>query len=82
MQRKLLLVTQYTNWLHGLTVQLRYTVFEEMVTTKFVKNRADKIREKKETNWRYVHTSENPADIGSCGMSVTKMGELWSKGPA
>ena len=40
------------------------------------------MREKKETNWRYVHTSENPADIGSCGMSVTKMGELWSKGPA
>ena len=82
MQRKFLLVTQKTNWLHGLIVQLRYTGFEENGNNKhFVKNRADKIREKKEIAWRYVNTTENPADIGSRGMSLAKMGELWWKGP-
>ena len=49
---------------------------------QFVKNLADKIREKKEITWQYVNTTENSADIGICGMSVTKMGELWWKGPA
>ena len=48
---------------------------------QFVKNRADKIREKKEIAWRYVNTNEILADIGSRGMSVAKMGELRWKGP-
>ena len=48
---------------------------------QFVKNRADKIREKKEIAWRYVNTNEILADIGSRGMSVAKIGELRWKGP-
>ena len=38
----------------------------------FVKNRAVKIREKKEI----LNSTGNPADIGSRGMSVAKMGQL------
>ena len=38
----------------------------------FVKNRAGKIREKKEI----LNTTGKPADIGSRGMSVAKMGQL------
>ena len=64
MQRNLLLVTHYT-W------------FEERVATNTLKNRAGKIREKKEI----LNTTGKPADIGSRGMSVAKMGQLWCKGP-
>ena len=48
---------------------------------QFVKNLRDKIHKKKEITWRFANTTENPADIGSRGMSVTKIGELWWKGP-
>ena len=45
---------------------------------QFVKNRADKIREKKKKKkgLACVNTAKNPADIGSCSMSVRKMREL------
>ena len=44
---------------------------------QFVKNRADKIREKKKKKGlACVNTAKNPADIGSCSMSVRKMREL------
>ena len=43
----------------------------------FVENRAGKICEKKEI----LNTTGNPANIGSRGMSVAKMGQLWGKGP-
>ena len=43
----------------------------------FVKNRAGKIREKKEI----LNSTGNPAVIGSRGMSVAKMGQLRCKGP-
>ena len=48
---------------------------------QFVKNCSNKMREKKKIAWRYVNTTENPADIRSRGMSVAKMGKLWWKGP-
>ena len=48
---------------------------------QFAKNRGDKIRDKKEIDWRYVNTIENPLDV-SRGMSVEKMRELRWKGPA
>ena len=31
--------------------------------------------------WRYISTSENPADIGSRGCTANKLGALWWKGP-
>ena len=40
------------------------------------KNRAHKIREKKDIIWRYMNTTENPVDIESRGMSVAKMGDF------
>ena len=45
---------------------------------QFVKNRADKMREKKKkkNDLACVNTAENPAYIGSCSMSVRKMREL------
>ena len=49
---------------------------------QLAKNRGDKIRDKKEIDWRYVNTIENPVDIRSCGMSIEKMRELRWKGPA
>ena len=47
-----------------------------------MKNRAGKIRGKKEIVSRYVKTTKYPADIASRGMSILKMGELWWKGSA
>ena len=43
-----------------------------------MKNRVDKIREKKEIAWQYVNTTENAADIGSRDVSVTKISDNWS----
>ena len=48
---------------------------------QFVKNRVDKICSKENIAWRYISTTENPADIGSRGCAVNKLGELWWKGP-
>ena len=43
---------------------------------QFVKNRADKIHEKKEIAWRYVNTNKNSADTASGKMSVAKVEKL------
>ena len=79
MKRKLLLIIQYKNWLHGLTVQLPYFGLEETVITnslwRIAQTRYVKI------TWWCVNTTKNPEDFGSRGMSVAKMGELWWKGP-
>ena len=48
---------------------------------QLVKNHAKKINGKKEITGQYVSTTKNPADIGSRGMSLTKMGEFWWKEP-
>ena len=45
----------------------------------FVKKCTDKIHEKKEIAWRYMHTTGNPVDIESRGMPLAKMRELWWK---
>ena len=44
---------------------------------QFLKNRVDKIREKKKIAWLYVNNTENAADIGSRDMSVTKISNNW-----
>lgn len=45
---------------------------------QFVANRVAKIKSQPDIKWRYVETSENPADLGSRGGQVTK---LWREGP-
>ncbi|XP_067039928.1 uncharacterized protein [Acropora muricata] len=47
---------------------------------QFVANRVCKIREHPEIRWRYVPTSDNPADLASRGGQVTNA-ELWWNGP-
>jgi len=48
----------------------------------FVENRVEEIR-KHSLTFRYIHTSENPSDIGSRGTSATDLNEssLWWNGP-
>ena len=46
-----------------------------------MKKCADKIHEKKEIAWRYMHTTRNPLDKESRGMPLAKMRELWWKEP-
>ena len=47
---------------------------------QFVANRVGKMQNHTNHLWRYVPTSETPADLGSRGRSVTKA-ELWWRGP-
>ena len=47
----------------------------------FVANSVSKILEPEFVAWKYVPTKQNPADIGSRDSPVTKLPELWWKGP-
>ena len=47
---------------------------------QFVTNRVRKIQSHPNTQWRHVPTTENPADLGSRGGSVTGL-QLWWRGP-
>ena len=49
--------------------------------TQFVRNRTRAIQEKDFIMWRYVPTEQNPADMGSRGVSPLKLGENWTEGP-
>ena len=49
---------------------------------QFVKNRSDKIREKRGIEWRHVSGDDNPSDIGNRESSEEKMPDIWWKGPA
>ena len=44
---------------------------------QFVKNRSDKIRDKRGIEWRHVSGDDNPSDIGSRGSSEEKMPDIW-----
>ena len=47
----------------------------------FVENRVKKILSCKFIEWKYVPTKQNPADILSRGSLISKLGDLWWKGP-
>ena len=47
---------------------------------QFVTNRVRKIQSHPNTQWRHVPSTENPADFGSRGGSVTDV-QLWWRGP-
>jgi hypothetical protein len=48
----------------------------------FVRNRVNKIQElTKNSQWQHVPTQLNPSDLGTRGISPTKIGDLWLKGP-
>ena len=57
-----------------------YWINDQGEYNQFVTNRVSKIREHNQITWHHVPTSDNPADIGSRGGSVTR-NELWRKGP-
>jgi hypothetical protein len=50
----------------------------------YVANRVQLIRTVSDpTQWRYVDTSSNPADLATCGSSVEKLKDsIWLSGPA
>ena len=49
---------------------------------QFVANRVTKILEKKYMKWYYVPTKQNPADIRSRGSLLSKIPDIWWKGPS
>ena len=49
---------------------------------QFVANRVTKILEKEYIKWYYVPTKQNPADIGSRGSLLSKIPDIWWKGPS
>ena len=59
--------------LHWLRDQISYKVF--------VENRVKKILKHEFIEWKYVLRKQNPADIGSRGSPISKLGDLWWKGP-
>ena len=48
---------------------------------QFVQNRIDYINSKAQTQWHYVSTDENPADIGSRECKSDKLPKKWLEGP-
>ena len=65
--------TYITVVLHWLRDQGSYKVF--------VENRVKKILSHEFIEWKYVPTKQNPVEIGSQGISISKLGDLWWKGP-
>ena len=47
----------------------------------FVGNRVSKIRGKSFVEWKYVHTKEYRADLGSRGCEICKLDNKWREGP-
>ena len=47
----------------------------------FVSNRVSKIKGKSLIEWKYVHTKEDTADLGSRGCEICKLDNKWRKGP-
>ena len=47
----------------------------------FIANRVKKILEKELTEWKYALTKENPPDFGSRGCTISKLPQIWLKGP-
>ena len=50
--------------------------FWKWSSEQFLENHPNKICERKDVNWQYVSTAENPADKVNCSMLLTKMTEL------
>ena len=59
--------------LHWLRDQESYRIF--------VENKIKKILSHEFIEWKYVPTKQNPADIGSRGSPISKLGDLWWKDP-
>ena len=53
------------------------TVFLQGLYKIFVANRVSKILEKEYIKWYYVPTKQNPADIGSRGIPLSKTPGIW-----
>ena len=49
---------------------------------QFVASRVKKIQHNSFIQWRYVHSDQNPADLGSRGGGVDESAKLWQEGPA
>ena len=72
------LATDIQCWLNS-TVALHW-MRDQGEYRQFVTNRVRKIQSRPNTQWRHVPSSENPADLGSRGGSVTDV-QLWWRGP-
>ena len=76
-------ITNTYFWTDSMSV-IRYVNNESTRFHTFVANRINTIRELSDVkNWRYVATTENPADDASRGMTMEKFirNERWFKGP-
>ena len=65
-------------------VVLKWITNPDLHLARFVKRRVDKIlRVTSPDAWKYISTSENPADVGTreTGYKVAKSVDLWLKGP-
>ena len=78
MAANLALATNIQCWLAS-TVALPW-LSDNGENRQFTANCVRKIQGHTNLMWCYVPTSENPADLASCGGSVTKA-ELWRRGP-
>ena len=72
-----------TYWTDGKTV-LGYIINDARRIDIFVGNRVQEIRDKTSPEqWHYIGTTENPADVASCGSSLQELisNHLWWNGP-
>ena len=72
------LATDIQCWLDS-TVALHW-LHDQGEYHQFVTNRVRKIQSHPNTQWHHVSSTENPADLGSRGGSVTDV-QLWWRGP-
>ena len=72
-------ICEYHGWVDSTTVL--HWLQDQGKWTRFVKNRTQAIQQNDFINWYYVPTEENPADLGSRGISPAKVKKFWFHGP-
>ena len=72
-------ICEYHGWVDSTTVL--HWLQDQGKWTRFVENRTQAIQQNDFINWYYVPTEENPADLGSRGISPAKVKKFWFHGP-
>ena len=72
-------ISEFHGWVDSTTVL--YWLQDQGRWTQYVRNRTKAIQEKDFIQWHYVPTDENPADLGSRGVSPKKLDQFWKEGP-
>ena len=58
-----------------------YWLLNRGTWSRYVRNRVKAIKDLSKFTWRYVPIDQIPNDLGTRGISIVKLNEVWFKGP-